>query len=273
MTSSVPEGRSGLAMVLWTSDLALATEADAAGIDRIGCDLEREGKLERQRGWGTWVSDHNIEDLRKVRGVLSRARLFVRPDPFDGRHRAQLDAVLSEGTRVVMLPVAEAPEAIAAAADVIAGRAVLTALVETKRGVDAIEEIVDVAGLDEVMLGPNDLSASLGLANRFAAMVCEEAERVAAAAHSSGVRFGLGGLAAAGDARVAVAPELVFAQHARLGSTSTIISRVFVTAPGPLAAKVARARDEVAALRRAAPEDLELARKQLAARAQELGRI
>ena len=262
-----------LSLILWTADIGLAAEADAAGVDRIGCDLEREGKQLRQAHWGTWLSDHQIEDLPRVREVLHRAHLFVRPDPFDGCDREQLDAVLALGAEVVMLPVAEDPDAIAAAVAIIAGRARLIVLIETKRGVGAVDEIADVAGLDEIFLGPNDLSASLGLENRFEALVVEEAEHVAEAARAAGLRFGVGGLAAVGDSRLSIPPELVYAQLARLGATGTILGRVFVTAPGSLADKVARARLRFAELRGSPPAVLAAARDELARRAHSLGRI
>ena len=38
-------------LTLWTADAALAARADAAGVDRIGVDLDRLGKAERQAGW------------------------------------------------------------------------------------------------------------------------------------------------------------------------------------------------------------------------------
>ena len=263
----------GLSMVLWTADIALAREADAAGVDRIGCDLEREGKESRQAEWGTWLSDHTLDDLARVRGALQRALLFARPDPFDGARRQQLDAVLALGAEVVMLPMADDPDAIATAAQIIAGRATLIALVETKRGVEAATEIADVDGLGEMWIGPNDLSASLELENRFEALVSDEAERVAAATHAAGLPFGVGGFAAVGDTRLSMSPELVYAQLVRLGATATILGRVFVTAPGSLAEKVASARSHFAELHEWSADELDVARNELAKLAHDLGKV
>jgi 2-keto-3-deoxy-L-rhamnonate aldolase RhmA len=263
----------GLSMVLWTADLALAADADAAGIDRIGCDLEREGKESRQAEWGTWLSDHTVEDLASVRDVLHRAHLFARPDPFDGSRREQLDTVLALGAEVVMLPMADDPEAIANAAEIISGRATLIALVETKRGVEAATEIADVDGLGEMWIGPNDLSASLELKNRFEALVSNEAEHVASATHAAGLPFGVGGFAAVGDTRLSMSPELVYAQLVRLGATATILGRVFVTAPGSLAEKVAQARTRFAELHEWTVDDLDVARAELAKLAHDLGKV
>src|SRR4051794_12548406 len=72
-------------LTLWTDDPALAREADAAGVDRVGVDLERLGKAERQRGLGTWISPHTVEDAVQVGGVLERAALFARTEPLTER--------------------------------------------------------------------------------------------------------------------------------------------------------------------------------------------
>src|SRR5512143_1317194 len=80
--------------MLWSADPALAARADEAGIDRIGLDLEILGKAERQRGLGTWVSSHRIEQLRDLRAAVGRAELFCRINPINAGSRAEIDAVL-----------------------------------------------------------------------------------------------------------------------------------------------------------------------------------
>ncbi|HEY8217506.1 MAG TPA: aldolase/citrate lyase family protein [Acidimicrobiia bacterium] len=262
-----------LTLTLWTGDVDLAAEADAAGVDRIGCDLERAGKALRQAGWKAWLSDHDIDDVRRVRGVVHHARLFARSDPFDGSDPGQLEALLVEGVGVIMLPVAEEPDAIAAAAKIVAGRALLVALVETRRGAEASPEIAAVEGLDEICLGPNDLSASLGLTNRFASIISEEAEHIAAAARFARRPFSIAGIAAVDDTRLPVRPDLVYAQFARLGATGAVLGRVFVDAPGPMTEKVSAVRRRLAEVRRWPDADLDAARRELARLAPGLGRL
>ena len=60
-------------LTLFTNRPALALAADRAGVDRIGPDLERLGKLERQRGMSTWISDHIEADLPAVYAALERS--------------------------------------------------------------------------------------------------------------------------------------------------------------------------------------------------------
>src|SRR6186713_1663946 len=101
-------------LTLWTNDLDLARRADAAGVQRIGVDLERLGKAERQRGRGTWISPHTIDDLAVLKPALSRARLFARVNPLHADSGEEVAAVLAAGVEVLMLPmVASAHEAAA----------------------------------------------------------------------------------------------------------------------------------------------------------------
>ena len=62
----------------WTDDVAEALAAEAAGVDRIGLDIERLGKAERQAGLASWISPHELSALPALRATLGRAQLFVR---------------------------------------------------------------------------------------------------------------------------------------------------------------------------------------------------
>src|SRR4249920_3799309 len=88
-------------LTLWTNDLDLARRADAAGVQRIGADLERLGKSERQRGRPTWISPHTIDDLAALGPVLSRARLFARVNPLHAGSQEEVAAVLAAGVEVI----------------------------------------------------------------------------------------------------------------------------------------------------------------------------
>ena len=47
-------------------------------VDRIFIDLEQIGKAERQEGMDTVQSLHSLDDIKKVKSVLSKAELLVR---------------------------------------------------------------------------------------------------------------------------------------------------------------------------------------------------
>jgi 4-hydroxy-2-oxoheptanedioate aldolase len=64
--------------------------------------------------------------------------------------------------------------------------------IETKEGVDNIEDVCSVEGVDVIFVGPTDLSQSLGVPGEYAhPLVVEAMETVAAAARTSGKVFGL----------------------------------------------------------------------------------
>jgi hypothetical protein len=112
-TASAPDA---FVLTLWTSDPALAARADAAGIDRIGVDLERLGKAERQRGLGTWVSPHTLDDLARVGAT---AALIARAFPTAG----DLGAEVARARDRLAAWRAAAPAALAAAHAELARRA------------------------------------------------------------------------------------------------------------------------------------------------------
>lgn len=249
---------------LWTSDSELAAAADGAGIDRIGVDLEVRGKEARQAGRGTWVSTHVEDDLSRLRPLLRTAQLFVRVDPLGPDTLDQVERVLGRGAQVVMVPMVEDPAALGDFAAVVAGRARTVALVETAAGVDRIRELAAVRGVDELHLGLNDLSLSLGLANRFAILAHDASATVAAAARAARRPLGVGHIGCAHDDGLPVPSDLIYSQLPRLGATATLLGRSFLRgAEGDLPASVAAARRRLDEWWSAGPDAWERARQEL----------
>ena len=250
---------------LWTADLERARTGDAAGIDRIGVDLERVGKRARQSGLGTWISPHTLDDLSAVGRTLRQARLFVRIDPPGPHTAAQVEQVLVRGAQVVMLPMFSTAEQVADFIALLGGRAAPVLLVERRAAVACIDEIVAVPGVREIHVGINDLSLDLGLGNRFAVLVSDELERVAETTLAAGLRLGVGGLGCARDRSLPIPSDLVYAQHARLGSTAALIARRFERSGDRIADAVGALRRRLAEWARMPPVALERAREELGA--------
>jgi hypothetical protein len=228
--------------------VAQARAADAAGIDRVGIDLERLGKVERQHGRGTWVSDHVEDDLDRIRDVLRRAQLFARVNPIHDGSRREIDSVLARGVDVVMLPMTTDAEQAQRLVDAVSGRATVVVLVEHADAIGRLPEIVAVDGVDEVHVGLNDLALSLGLANRWLVLAGDLAAEAGIVVRGAGRRFGLGGIGRADDDSLPVPSDLVYAEYARTGATAALISRSFFNRCGDtLARDVGRAREALAA--------------------------
>jgi HpcH/HpaI aldolase/citrate lyase family len=253
-----------LVLTLWTNEPELARRADAAGVDRIGLDLERAGKRTRQAGLGTWVSPHREEDLPAIAAELRHAELFARCEPACAGGAEQAARLSAAGVRVLMVPMFRTAAEVAAVAEVAAPAGIVP-LAETLEALDAIEEVLAVPGVGEVHVGLNDLSLALGLPNRFAVLCHPRVERFAGAVRAAGARLGLGGLGRAGQTGLPVPADLVYARHAALGATSALVSRAFVDGAEDLTVEVARAREHMAWWREQPPERLRDAARRLRA--------
>lgn len=243
-----------------TDDPALAEACDLAGVDRVGIDIERLGKRERQGHVAdARISDHRIDDLRRIVPRLARAVPFIRVNALHDGSRGEIDAAVGAGARAIMLPYFRSAEAPRRFVDLVAGRAAPLLLIETAAAAADVAAIVAVPGIVEVMVGLNDLHRDLGLPNHFAVLGLPLIERVAAAVRDAGLIFGFGGVAHPGDASLPVAPDLVYAEYARLGARSAWLSRAFFRHPGATgdlgrATEALRAR--LAFWRAASPVDL-----------------
>jgi hypothetical protein len=258
-------------LTLWTNDVGLASEADRVGIQRIGVDLDRLGKVERQRGLGTWISPHREEDLGPLGGALKHAMLFARVDPLSRDSRRQVESVLAHGTRVLMLPMVATPEEAAEFVELVDGRARIVLLVERREALDRLDELVTVDGVDEIHIGLNDLAISLGLPNRWVILEGDALVDAGTVTRDAGLRFGLGGLGRAGDDRLPIPSDLIYAEYARTGAMAALVSRSFhASGTVDLGADIDRATRRLAWWRQASAEDLGAAHTEFGRRARAL---
>ncbi len=267
MASSETGFGEGFTLTLVTDDPDLAAEADAAGVERIGIDIERLGKAGRQADHPqARISDHVLEDLARLGPVLRRARLFCRLDPPHAGTGEQVERALGEGARVLMLPYfADAADA-ARFVERVDGRAETVVLVETAAAAWRIELLALLDGLDEVMVGLNDLSWNMRIGNRFSLLASPLIQAMSAAVRGAGKRFSVGGLGRWDDTSLESPPDLIYAQYPRLQAQGAWLARSFYQGPKPFdwtsAVQTLRRRlDHWAAQDAAALED---ARKKLA---------
>ncbi|MEW5981239.1 MAG: aldolase/citrate lyase family protein [Acidobacteriota bacterium] len=214
---------------LFTNDPALAARADRAGVDRIGLDLERIGKAQRQPGRKSWVSDHRLEQLHSVGEAVKHGRLFVRTNPMHEGLPEEVSRCLTMGARVLMLPMFTTVAEAARFVELVDGRAEVSLLVETPAAGIRIRELVKLEGVSEIHVGLNDMSLGLGLASHFEVLVSDFLTNIARVVVDAGLPFGFGGVGRLGDSSLPIPPDLVYAQYPRLRATRALISRVFVT--------------------------------------------
>lgn len=208
-----------------TSNPVAAVEAENAGVDRIFLDLEIMGKFERQGHLDTVVSHSSLDDISKLRRVLSKSKLLVRCNPVHQGLHKEIDRIVADGADLIMLPYFKTVEEVKVFLDCVAGRIPTVLLFETAEAVANVDEILELSGIDEVYIGLNDLHLSYKmdfmfelLANGTVDMLCEKFR-------AKGIPYGFGGIAKIGEGLVK--SDDVIGEHVRLGSTCAILSRTF----------------------------------------------
>lgn len=259
-----------------TRDPELARRCDALGGMRLFVDLERMGKAERQAGRNTYISDHEFEDIGRIKSQLKNARLMVRVNPLYAGTENEVDAVLAQGLTqgtgpdadLLMLPMFTSAQTLRRFAAIVAGRCPIVALLETADALAVIDEWIDTPGLAEVYVGLNDLHISLGMRFMFEPLANGMVDIAAAAAARRGLRFGFGGLARLDEGLLP--GRDVLAEHLRLGSQAVILSRTFAfhrrDTDTPFEDEVQALREGEVQLAQRTPQQMEEDRQRIAER-------
>jgi len=208
-----------------TNDPALARRCDELPGLRVFVDLERHGKQARQAGRNTFISSHQMDDVARIREVLTQARLMVRLNPLHEGSAAEIEQTIARGADALMLPMFRHADELAAFCALVAGRVPVSALLETRDALASLPQWVATSGLAEVFVGLNDLHLSLGCRFMFEPLADGLLEPVAQAAQARGLRFGFGGIARVDEGLLP--GQDVLAEHLRLGSCAVILSRTF----------------------------------------------
>lgn len=208
-----------------TGDPAVARIAQASGVDWVFVDLEILGKHDRQGHLDTVISGHTIADVRAVRTVLDRSKLLVRVNPMHDGSATEIEDVVDAGADIVMLPFFHTAHEVAEFVDLVGGRARVCLLLETPAAVENLDAILAVKGIDYVHIGLNDLHLGYGLPFMFDLLANGTVERVVRCVRQARIPYGFGGIARLGLGDLPA--EAIVAEHYRLGSTMTILSRSF----------------------------------------------
>lgn len=223
-----------LTLMYITNNPVTAGIAQRAGVDRIWVDMEYIGKEERQAGMNTVKSYHTIEDIQRVRPVVTTSELLVRVNPLHeatgthGNSKEEIEAAIQSGADVLMLPMFRTRKDVEQFIEYVDGRAVVQLLVETAEAVRDIDEILRADGIDEVHIGLNDLHLAYGKKFMFELLCDGTVEALCSKFKEHGVKYGFGGIARVGYGMLPA--EYIIAEHYHLGSSAAILSRGFCDA-------------------------------------------
>lgn len=214
-----------------TNDPEVAKIAEAVGVDRIFIDMEYIGKSKRQGGMDTVQSHHTVDDVKKIRSVITKSEVMVRVNPIHdatkeyGSSEDEINAVIDAGADLVMLPYFTSAEEVKRFVNIVNGRARVFPLFESKEALSKMDEILEIPGIDEAHIGLNDLSLDLGKKFMFELLTDGTVEYMCYKFRRRDIPYGFGGIGRLGMG--AVPAECIIKEHYRLGSTCAILSRSF----------------------------------------------
>ena len=211
--------------ILITNDPDLAVFAESCGVKRIFVDLERLGKKERQGHLDTLISQHSIDDAKKIKSKLKSSELIVRLNPLNAESQKEVEAAIDAGADYLMLPMFRKAQEVISFLSMVNGRTGVIPLVETRGAADSLSDIVALPGVSEIYIGLNDLHLDMGLSFMFEPLANGLLDSMERTIKTAGKAFGFGGIARFGEG--VIPGEMVLAEHVRLGSESVILSRTF----------------------------------------------
>lgn len=214
-----------LKLMYITNQENIAKIAESSGVDWIFIDLEINGKEERQGHLDTVISRHNIDDVKKIKQVLTISELLVRVNPIYEGSKEEIDRVINDGADIVMLPFFKTEEEVEAFIEYVDERCKTCLLLETPEAVENIDSILTVQGIDYIHIGLNDLHLGYNMKFMFEPLTNGTVETLCRKISKRGIPYGFGGIAQLGQG--AIPAENIIAEHYRLGSNVAILSRSF----------------------------------------------
>lgn len=182
----------------------------------------------------TVKNHHTIEDIKRLRPVVTNAELMVRVNPLHVAasdycsSKDEINQSIKAGADVIMLPMFKTAEEVRKFISYIDGKAKVQLLLETAEAVENIDEILDVPGIDEIHIGLNDLHLAYHMDFMFELICGDIIENLCLKIKNKGIKYGFGGIARVGYGMLPA--ENIIAEHYRLGSTAAILSRGFCDA-------------------------------------------
>lgn len=214
-----------LTLMYITNNPTVAQIAQKYGVERIWIDLETLGKEERQKGLNTVKSKHCINDIRIIKPLLTTSEMLVRVNPWNKDSVHEINEVIAAGADMIMLPMWKSTSDVKNFIDAVAGRTKTTLLLETKEGLECLDDVLAIEGIDEMHIGLNDLHLAYGMTFMFELLADGAVEKICNKIKGAGLPYGFGGIARVGEGTLPA--EHIIMEHYRLGSTRAILSRSF----------------------------------------------
>jgi len=197
------------------------------GIQRIMLDLEKKTKIARQKDKGLFLTDHTLEDLKKVTQITQKDALVVRVNSIHNNSYDEINSVLKFSPSFLMLPYFTKLDEVREFMKIIDKRSQPILLFENKESIANIEEYLKEFDISEIFIGLNDLSLSLGYQNIFQVLKDPLFKNLISVLNNSNVNWGLGGVGNLFSKNLPMNPIKFLDYQLCLGSTRGLLSRNF----------------------------------------------
>lgn len=220
-----------LKLMYITNNPEVAKIAEQAGVDWIFVDMEFIGKNSRQGGMNTVQNHHTIKDIINIRRAVNKAQVLVRVNPIHDEYedypssKNEIDTAIKAGADIIMLPFFKTVDEVRTFINYVDGRAKTCPLLETTEAERQIDDILEIPGIDMLMIGLNDLHLEKGLKFMFQLLTDGTVDKLAEKIKAKGIPFGFGGVAQLNSGILPGAD--VLKEHYRLASSMVIVSRSF----------------------------------------------
>lgn len=218
----------GLTLMYITNNPNMAIIAQKAGVDRIWIDIESIGKEERQFGLDTVKSFHSLNDILKIKPILTTSQLMVRINPLYDNSKYEIDKAIEYGADYIMLPMYRTREDVEAFIKLVNNRTKIILLLETVEADKNLESYISFPEIDEIHIGLNDLHLAYNKTFMFELLIDGTIERLSNLLNKHNKRFGFGGIARIGYGMLP-AEKIIFEHYLR-NSKMAILSRSFCNA-------------------------------------------
>lgn len=203
----------------------IAHIAERNGVDRIFVDLEVRNKAKRQKNIDSVKSHHCLDDINKIKDTLTTAELLVRSNAMYEGSQKEINEIVSRGADIVMLPMWETVDDAKRFRDYIDGRAKVMLLLETIPAEKSLDEVLELDGIDEILIGLNDLHLQYKLKFLFELLANGKIDELMNKMVAKGLPCGFGGIASLDKGMIS--GRNILAEHYRLHSSMAILSRSF----------------------------------------------
>lgn len=203
----------------------IAHIAERNDVDRIFIDLEVRGKEERQGHLNSVKSHHSLEDIDKIKNILSKAELLVRSNAIYDHSKQEIDEIVSRGADIVMLPMWTTIDDAKRFRDYVGGRARTMLLLETIGAEKALDDVLKLDGIDEILIGLNDLHLQYHMKFMFELLSQGKVDEIMGKMKACNKFCGFGGIASLNKGMIS--GKNILTEHYRLHSNMSILSRSF----------------------------------------------